>query len=190
MHAMKFGLTVTPFGLIKKNKTMMKQKSLESVLTFLRNIKPLAGDVPCLNDSALIQYMNSAEVRRALHIPQNLPKWDVCNSKITTNYDKIYGDMGPFIKEIIKANIRVLLYYGDTDMACNFMMGQQFSASLNLQRKRGKEPWIFNSQIAGFKTIYNGLIFLTIRGAGHMAPQWRAPQMQYVIQQFINNRPI
>ncbi|MCP9262029.1 Carboxypeptidase [Dirofilaria immitis] len=163
MHAMKFGLT---------------------------NIKPLAGDVPCLNDSALIQYMNSAEVRRALHIPQNLPKWDVCNSKITTNYDKIYGDMGPFIKEIIKANIRVLLYYGDTDMACNFMMGQQFSASLNLQRKRGKEPWIFNSQIAGFKTIYNGLIFLTIRGAGHMAPQWRAPQMQYVIQQFINNRPI
>lgn len=40
--------------------------------------------------------------------------------------------MAPFIKEIIKAGVRVLLYYGDTDMACNFIMGQQFSASLNL----------------------------------------------------------
>lgn len=48
------------------------------------------------------------------------------------NYDKIYNDMAPFIKKIIKAGVRVLLYYGDTDMACNFIMGQQFAASLNL----------------------------------------------------------
>ncbi|VDM93132.1 unnamed protein product [Onchocerca ochengi] len=52
------------------------------------------------------------------------------------SYDKVYSDMAPFIKEIIKANVRVLLYYGDTDMACNFMMGQKFSASLNLQESR------------------------------------------------------
>ena len=41
--------------------------------------------------------------------------------------------MAPFVKKIVKAHVRVLLYYGDTDMACNFMMGQQFSASLGLK---------------------------------------------------------
>ncbi|VDP14290.1 unnamed protein product [Onchocerca flexuosa] len=190
MRAMQSGLSVTPVDLIKKNKAMIKQKSFESVLDFPKHNNSLTSDAPCMNDSAMIQYMNNPDVRRALHIPQDLPEWDVCSDKITMSYDKVYSDMAPFIKEIIKANVRVLLYYGDTDMACNFMMGQKFSASLNLQRKRRKEPWVLNSQIAGFKTAYDGLTFLTIRGAGHMAPQWRAPQMQYAIHQFINNRSI
>ena len=41
--------------------------------------------------------------------------------------------MAPFVKKILKAHVRVLLYYGDVDMACNFMMGQQFAASLGLK---------------------------------------------------------
>uniref|UniRef100_A0A1I7VKP7 Carboxypeptidase n=1 Tax=Loa loa TaxID=7209 RepID=A0A1I7VKP7_LOALO len=187
IRVMKFGLTAS--RLLKSNEPGMEQKPLKSVLAYLRRTSPLSGDAPCLNDSAMIQYMNNAEVRRALHIPENLPKWDVCSDEMATKYDKIYSDMAPFIKEIIKASVQVLLYYGDTDMACNFIMGQQFSASLKLPRRKRKEPWIFDSQIAGFKTMYKGLTFLTVRGAGHMAPQWRAPQMYYVIQQFINNRP-
>ncbi|VBB27528.1 unnamed protein product [Acanthocheilonema viteae] len=189
MRVMKFGLTASSFDIFKTDNPKIKRKPSGSVLTSLRQIAPLTGNVPCLNDSALIQYMNNAKVRRALHIPENLSAWDVCNDEITTNYDKIYKDMAPFIKEIIGAGVRVLLYYGDTDMACNFIMGQQFSASLKLQKKKSKQPWMFNSQIAGFKTVYKGVTFLTVRGAGHMAPQWRAPQMQYVIQQFISNQP-
>ena len=155
--------------------------------------------------------------------------------------------MSPFIKKIVRANVRVLLYYGDTDMACNFMMGQQFAAGLGFkvivlplfpfiikkisskkqpmtfwshsffdqlillkwssyeelrhqclyrtavsvfQRQLKKTAWKFDKQIAGFKTLYEGLTFITVRGAGHMAPQWRAPEMQYAIQQFLLNHPI
>uniref|UniRef100_A0A0M3HH57 Serine carboxypeptidase n=1 Tax=Ascaris lumbricoides TaxID=6252 RepID=A0A0M3HH57_ASCLU len=57
-------------------------------------------------------------------------------------------------------------------------------------RLLNKTPYKFDRQIAGFKTIYEGLTFVTVRGAGHMAPQWRAPQMYYVIQQFLLNHPI
>uniref|UniRef100_A0A0M3KHF3 Uncharacterized serine carboxypeptidase (inferred by orthology to a C. elegans protein) n=1 Tax=Anisakis simplex TaxID=6269 RepID=A0A0M3KHF3_ANISI len=110
--------------------------------------------------------------------------------QVTTTYQKQYGDMTPFIRKIVNANVAVLLYYGDTDMACNFMMGQQFAAALKLKRRLNKTPYKFERQIAGFKTLYEGLIFVTVRGAGHMAPQWRAPQMYYVIQQFILNHPI
>uniref|UniRef100_A0A915M7F6 Carboxypeptidase n=1 Tax=Meloidogyne javanica TaxID=6303 RepID=A0A915M7F6_MELJA len=109
--------------------------------------------VPCLNDTALTTYMNLPEVRKAIHIPDNLGHWDICSDDITEKYQKQIDDTSPFVKKIIKAHARVLLYYGDTDMACNFMLGQEFCSKL------------------GLKVLF--------RGAGHMAPQWRAPQMDH-----------
>uniref|UniRef100_A0A1I7SVL3 Carboxypeptidase n=1 Tax=Bursaphelenchus xylophilus TaxID=6326 RepID=A0A1I7SVL3_BURXY len=128
---------------------------------------------------------NAFKLRKAMN------KVKYGNDDITTKYQKQYGDVAPFIRKILDAHVRVLLYYGDTDMACNFMMGQQFSAQLGIKRSVGKQPWKFDGQIAGFKTLYqNQLTFLTVRGAGHMAPQWRAPEMDYAIKQFILNHPI
>uniref|UniRef100_A0A7I5E7S1 Carboxypeptidase n=1 Tax=Haemonchus contortus TaxID=6289 RepID=A0A7I5E7S1_HAECO len=54
----------------------------------------------------------------------------------------------------------------------------------------GKTPWKYDRQIAGFKTVFEGLTFITVRGAGHKAPRQRAPQMFYAIQQFLLNHPI
>ena len=34
------------------------------------------------------------------------------------------------------------------------------------KRRLGKTPWKYDKQIGGFKTVYNGLQFVTIRGAG------------------------
>jgi hypothetical protein len=42
-------------------------------------------------------------------------------------------DTAPFMQKILKAHVRILLYYGDTDMACNFMLGQQFCSKLGLK---------------------------------------------------------
>jgi len=157
---------------------------------FKKHFARYGASVPCLNDTDVVSYMNSPEVRKALNIPDNLPRWDICSDQITENYGKQYTDMAPFIKKIVNAQVRVLLYYGDVDMACNFMMGQQFAAGLGFQRQLNKTPWKFNKQIVGFKTQYKGLTFLTIKGAGHMAPQWRAPETTYAIHQFILNHPI
>lgn len=165
-------------------------KKNESLMHFLRANEPLFGDAPCLNDSDVIMYMNDYKVRAALNIPTGLSKWDICSNQVTNTYQKQYGDMAKFLKKIVAANVRVLLYYGDTDMACNFMMGQQFSNQLGLKRILGKTPWKFDRQIAGFKTLFDGLTFITVRGAGHMAPQWKPAQMHYVIQQFLINHPI
>jgi hypothetical protein len=41
--------------------------------------------------------------------------------------------MSPYVMKVLNAKVRTLLYYGDTDMACNFLLGQQFSAQLGLQ---------------------------------------------------------
>lgn len=97
-------------------------------------------------------------------------------SKKETNFSKgnmscihkyQYFDMTSFVKKVVAAKIPILLYYGDTDTVCDFLLGQKFSARLGLPEVQAKEPWHFESNIAGFKTVYEGLTFITVRGAGH-----------------------
>uniref|UniRef100_A0A914QLD5 Serine carboxypeptidase n=1 Tax=Panagrolaimus davidi TaxID=227884 RepID=A0A914QLD5_9BILA len=131
--------------------------------------------------------MNQKNVRKALHIPVKLPEWNIC---INFDYQTQYSDMTPFYKKIYASKIPMLLYYGDTDLVCNFLMGQKFSAQLGFPIIEHEKAWKFNGQVGGFKTVYDGLTFTTIRGAGHMAPQWRAPETAYAIKQFVSNQPI
>uniref|UniRef100_A0A914P7Q6 Carboxypeptidase n=1 Tax=Panagrolaimus davidi TaxID=227884 RepID=A0A914P7Q6_9BILA len=143
--------------------------------------------IPCFNDTDITTYMNQKNVRKALHIPVKLPEWNICTH---LHYQGQYSDMTPFYKKIYAAKIPMLLYYGDTDLMCNFLMGQKFSAQLGFPIIEHEKAWKFNGQVGGFKTVYDGLTFTTIRGAGHMAPQWRAPETAYAIKQFVSNQPI
>uniref|UniRef100_A0A914HWM5 Carboxypeptidase n=1 Tax=Globodera rostochiensis TaxID=31243 RepID=A0A914HWM5_GLORO len=151
------------------------------------------SDVPCLDDTSIINYLNIPSVRQALHIAPTeiVPDWDICNDWINMVYRMQYADVSSLVRKAVDSKLRVLLYYGDTDMACNFLQGQQFSAQLGLEPIVRKKPWHFDGQIGGFKTQYaKGLTFITVRGAGHMVPQWRGPQMDYAFGQFLANRTI
>lgn len=39
--------------------------------------------------------------------------------------------MTPFYKFLLEKDLRALVYNGDADMACNFLGGEKFVASLN-----------------------------------------------------------
>ena len=38
----------------------------------------LGESVPCINSTASKNYLNRADVRKALHIKAGLPPWDIC----------------------------------------------------------------------------------------------------------------
>uniref|UniRef100_A0A915CZ76 Acetyl-CoA hydrolase n=1 Tax=Ditylenchus dipsaci TaxID=166011 RepID=A0A915CZ76_9BILA len=146
-------------------------------------------NVKCFNDTAVFTYLNNKEVKQALHISPKAFEWTVCSGNL--QYYKQYENMYKEIKEVIEANVAVLLYFGDTDTACNFLMGQKFSERLGYQLKEQKKPWTFDGQVAGFLTQYDKkLTYMTILGAGHMAPEWRAPEMNYAMKQFVTSQPI
>lgn len=44
----------------------------------LRSDDRLRMDPPCTNTTAASTYLNNPYVRKALHIPEQLPRWDMC----------------------------------------------------------------------------------------------------------------
>ncbi|CAK5046240.1 unnamed protein product [Meloidogyne enterolobii] len=74
-----------------------------------------------------------------------------------------------FMKNIIKAKVPVLAYYGDTDILL-----------------KQKYPWFFEKQIGGTVTEYYGFTLLTVRGVGHVLPEWAPERGLYILTQFLN----
>lgn len=56
-------------------------------------------------------------------------------------------------------------------------------------------PWFVpdekaGDQLAGYVEIYEGLTFVTIHGAGHMAPQWKRREAHKMLYTFINGESL
>ncbi|KAH7725384.1 Serine carboxypeptidase F41C3.5 precursor [Aphelenchoides avenae] len=153
-----------------------------------RNCERYTGDASCTPD--LVAYLNGDDVRRALHIPDFVQRWSECDGSMP-GYNKTVHSVLNQTKNLLASGVRVLLYYGDTDSMCNFIMGQRFAASLGYKETSQKEPWALSVGLAGFKTDYEGgLTFITVRGVGHMVPQWAPRRAQYFMRQFVQNGPI
>ncbi|XP_028930394.1 lysosomal protective protein [Ornithorhynchus anatinus] len=148
---------------------------------------PVHGVPKCINSTALYMWMNEDGVRQALHIPSSLPHWELCSSWTHTQYRRQYTDMAPFYRQLLRNDIRVLVYYGDTDMACNFLGGEKFVESLKQRVLRPYQPWYRNKQVAGFFKEYEKITFLTVKGSGHMVPQHRPAQALKMFESFLKN---
>lgn len=95
------------------------------------------------------------------------------------------------VKVIDSDHIRVRLCVYIPDIVVNYRVGERFSAKLGLRVLEERKRWTVNGQVAGSKTSYaGGLTFITIWGAGHMAPQWRPEQTAHAVLSFLRNQPI
>ncbi len=67
--------------------------------------------------------------------------------------------------------MQALVYSGDVDMCLPFTGTAAWTASLRLPEHRPWRQWHVDGQVAGFNVRYQGLTYVTIRGAGHMVPE-------------------
>ncbi|KAF7633674.1 Carboxypeptidase [Meloidogyne graminicola] len=173
------------FSKNKKINLLFKNKKINNKLIY-------STGSPCIDDSAINNYMRQPSVKLSLHIPQNQKfNWEVCNLKLNSIYNTQYEDMTLIIKKVLNSNISTLLYYGDTDSVCNFFIGQKFASQLGYQLKNPSHPWFLNGQVGGFVTEYFGnLTYLTVKGIGHLVPKWAPSQAEYIIKQFLMGEKI
>ncbi|XP_039262370.2 lysosomal protective protein-like [Styela clava] len=166
-----------------------RKKLLSTKMPYANSL--LRETPPCINSTAQKNYLNKPDVRKALHIPSHLPKWDICNEDVGSQYKREFSDMMAQYKKLMAVpGLRGLVYNGDTDMACNFLGDEWFVDSLGLPPVHDRVPWYVDGQVAGFTRAFKQLTYTTIRGSGHMVPQW-APSYAYTMfEKFLFNQPL
>ncbi|XP_076023737.1 lysosomal protective protein [Genypterus blacodes] len=151
---------------------------------------PSLGEVPpCIDSKAQSNWLNRGDVRKALHIPDTLPPWDMCSDVVGDLYSNLYSTVKPVYLKLLSLGLRALVFNGDTDMACNFLGDQWFVEGLGLKATTKYQRWLHGNQVAGFYQRFGNVTFLTVKGAGHMVPQWAPGPALHLFQSFITNRP-
>lgn len=142
-------------------------------------------DPPCVNSAAISGYLNSVDVRKALHIPEAVQDWELCSDVVNAHWTRQYTDMTDVYTFIHEAGIKGLIYNGDVDMACNYLGDQWFIENLNYTVTADRRIWMTEGQVGGFVKRFDLLDLLTVRGSGHMVPQNKPAPALHMIQAFV-----
>ncbi|WVZ03196.1 hypothetical protein V8G54_024002 [Vigna mungo] len=152
--------------------------------------KKAVGYDPCASDYTGV-YLNRPEVQKALHA--NITKlsypWTHC-SNIIDGWNDAPASILPVIKKLAAAGIRIWVYSGDTDGSVP-VTGTRYSLQrLGLRIVEDWTPWYTSQQVGGWRTIYDGLTFVTMRGAGHQVPTYTPEPALQLLQHFLANRKL
>ncbi|XP_031270975.1 serine carboxypeptidase-like 40 isoform X2 [Pistacia vera] len=137
---------------------------------------------PC-SDNYVKSYLNIPEVQAALHAKNT--KWQGC-SYLITSWNDTTLTVVPLIKNIMASGVRVWIYSGDIDSVVPVTSSRYSISTLNLPIKAAWYPWYTNEEVAGYVEAYDGLTFVTVRGAGHLVPSYQPERALTMISSFLN----
>lgn len=154
------------------------------------------GNVPpCTDAVKATQWLNRNVAKTAIHVKQDIV-WSICNEPINIGYDRGDASMMPIYLELLGAKKRALVFSGDTDGAVPYVGSALWTSHLGLNQTSLWRQWFFQddvygTQVAGFATEYaEGLTFATVKGAGHMVPQFKPVPAFAMFQRFLSNKPL
>ncbi|ELU03509.1 hypothetical protein CAPTEDRAFT_187771 [Capitella teleta] len=150
---------------------------------------------PCVNSTATIVYLNDPAVREALHIPRDLPdtgEWRLCSYRPNYQKDGAHAEMTDYFLRVLVKNKRILMYYGEADIICNYLGGRWFVQSLNQPVVKEHTTWRYfdkhaEIQVGGGVEEYRNLLYVSVKGAGHFVPKQTADKAFFLFRQFITN---
>ncbi|KAM0922244.1 hypothetical protein ACQ4PT_006294 [Festuca glaucescens] len=150
-------------------------------------MKP-AGYDPCTSDYSEV-YFNRPDVQAALHA--NVTKmgynWTHCSDAIGTWNDAPASTL-PIIRKLIAGGIRVWVFSGDTDGRIPVTATRLTLNKLGLKSVQEWTPWYDHLQVGGWTITYEGLTFVTIRGAGHEVPMHKPRQALSLFRNFLGDK--
>ncbi|KAM7499161.1 hypothetical protein LguiA_023575 [Lonicera macranthoides] len=148
------------------------------------------------NDQCMVQYtkiyMNRRDVQKALHanVTQIPHSWTVCIDVIRGGWTDSPSSMLPIFNELIAAGLRMWMFSGDTDAVLPLTATRFSIKALKLRTVANWHAWYDNQQVGGWRQIYKGVTFLTVRGAGHEVPLGRPRLALTIFRHFLNNQTL
>ncbi|KAK4413661.1 Serine carboxypeptidase-like 34 [Sesamum alatum] len=156
-----------------------------------RRRRPLSGYDPCASDYTEV-YFNRPDVQHALHA--NVTKipypWTHCSDNISFWNDAPTSIL-PIIRKLIAAGQRVWVFSGDTDGRVPVTATRYSLRKLGLKIKQDWTPWYTDKQqVGGWTVEYEGLRFVTVRGAGHEVPAFKPRQGLQLAKHFLKGQTL
>jgi len=142
-----------------------------------------SGGSSCGGIDALGIYLNATAVKQALHVPSDAFFFNADNGA-DFHYKETAADVVSIYKSLLDAKLQIQVYNGDTDPSINYLVTQNWTAALGLPVKESWRPWTLDGKkrVGGYVTRYEGgLDFVTIKGSGHMVPQFKPPAASVMI---------
>jgi carboxypeptidase C (cathepsin A) len=130
-------------------------------------------------------------VKQQLNIKPESPKWDLCQDDIqyTPQQNATY-----WIYPKLVNRYKILKYSGDADGAVPTLGTQNWIADMGWPVTEKWRPYyitnMYGQQVAGYIEKRGTFTFVTVHGAGHMAPQWKRQETYHAIFNWINDQPI
>jgi len=134
-------------------------------------------------------YLGLTSVQQAIHVLTNVPMFPF-------NYTSSVTSLLPYYPSIIK-QYQTLIYSGDVDGCVPYVGTEEWVRGLGIPEKTEWHPWLIDdgplvgSIVAGYATAYdlNNFYFVTVKGAGHMVPQFKSRAAFDMFSKFLNNEP-
>ncbi|KAL4430952.1 hypothetical protein ABPG75_006208 [Micractinium tetrahymenae] len=145
---------------------------------------------PCVDSREMWAFCNDPAVREAIHAQpiHEIGAFDECTNGQRIHYTHDRGSMLPVHADLINRGLTALVYSGDHDMAVPHTGSEAWTSALGarLGLVRPWAPWhIGDHQVAGYSVHYRGLVYATVRGAGHMVPQSKPAEALEMFSRFL-----
>ncbi|KAG6558069.1 hypothetical protein Mapa_000249 [Marchantia paleacea] len=145
---------------------------------------------PCTPDPVR-PYLNSEEVKNALHVRSDI-YWTSCSDVVFVNYSTadILESMVPIYIEMMKKDLKIWIYSGDTDSVCPTTTAEYSIKAMNLTVDIPWYPWNHSTQVGGYTEVYKGLTYTTVRNAGHFVPSSQPGRALALFKHFLAGTPL
>ncbi|XP_077215411.1 serine carboxypeptidase-like 7 [Tasmannia lanceolata] len=132
-------------------------------------------------------WANDDSVRNALQVRKGtVGVWERCSSIIS--YVKDIPSTIHYHLNITSRGYRALIYSGDHDFEVPFVGTLAWIRSLNFPIVDDWRSWSVDGQVAGYTRSYaNNLTFVTVKGAGHTAPEYNPKECSAMLQRWISH---
>ena len=150
------------------------------------------GAPPCTSASGIDNYLSNSTIQEAYHISPDAFEWAMCTGSPRVNYtiDYVNGSLYTY-RPLINSGIKIMIYSGDVDGAVPTIGTRQWIKKLNIPVLEEYQPWtIEEGQVSGYKEQYQGLLFVTVKGAGHMVPEFKPPEASHMINNWLHDIPL
>lgn len=151
-----------------------------------------AGSYECGSETAMKVWLNRAEVKAAMNVKQ-IP-W--ADHDGWSQYVMTAKDVTPIYNRL-SSEIRVQIYFGDLDSGVPYPCAESWTSSQAFPVVQEWRPWTTDGATAmgGYVTTYKAaedrnLTFVTIRGSGHMVPQFKPAAALELLMRYLRHEPL